>query len=457
MLANHTYEFPGPQGFEGRRTIYLAGLVWLLLLALGSMTVSTPFRLVAAHGIPYAGTLYGNGLLIGMMGLLALLTADVFALTGHPTLNAMIVWGSLAALVLGGLGSAFHAWGLLPVGLQITAFVLLGVAVVALAIQLFFLAAETHQVWTWAGAWAAVAAAGGTLAGLAQTWILGLGNWPRGIIGGYASSVHLTPATWLLALNTAYLHEMMAAAISLAVIGFMVAFGRDRAILGWTRFGLWILSFGALATTLVYTVSGFSPANPPLLLQHGPDAVNALAGGDLIVAIGVFLGAAIALFGFSLEGLADGWTRWSPTLLTVLVLITVGGLGSYVDWNTSRYGMGALAAPLGRYAAAFAWFHWDFSVLVIPAVLTWFLAMRVVAPGKEGAQRPSASSALVMLGTGITFVGGLFYLFASPNPEGAAFVVAAVGLAVIAVGIVLGIVATASQRNVRAHPMAKVS
>ncbi|MCL5064709.1 MAG: hypothetical protein M1600_06515 [Firmicutes bacterium] len=82
--------------------------------------------------------------------------------------------------------------------------------------------------------------------------------------------------------------------------------------------------------------------------------------------------------------------------------------------------------------------------------------MRIVAPGKEGDQRPSVSSALVILGTGITFVGGLLCLFASPNPEGAAFVVAAVGLAAIAVGIVLGIVATTSERNVPAHPMAKV-
>ncbi len=440
MLANRTRISTEPQGVEGRRIIFLGGLVWLLLLALGSMTVSTPFRLVAVQGIPYAGTLYGNGLLTGMMGLLALLTAEVFALPGHPTLRSMVFWGSLGGLILGGLGSAFHSLGVVPVGLQIAAFVLLGIALTALAIQLFLRAAETHQVWTWAAAWAAVTAVGGTLAGLGQTWILGLGNWPRGVIGGYAVSIHMTPATWLVSLNTAYLHEMMAAAIALGSVGFMVSFGRERAIPGWTRIGLWVLSFGALATTLVYTVSGFSPANPPLFLQHGPDAVNALASGDLVVSLGILFGAALALFGFSLEGLADVWTRWSPTLLAVLLLVTLGGLGSYVQWNTSQYGMGALAAPLGRYAAAFAWFHWDFSALIIPAVLTWFLAMRVItANAQEAVALSSARSALMAMGAVITFIGGLCYLFAAPNPEGMAFVITAVGLAAIVISTVVGV------------------
>ncbi len=89
-------------------------LVWLTLLALGSAFVATPFFDQHQGMAPdYAHAMYLHGLLIGMVGLIAM---DVFG-AGHKSRTAhnLVLWGTLGAGLFSGIfdhsiGDTFLLW-----------------------------------------------------------------------------------------------------------------------------------------------------------------------------------------------------------------------------------------------------------------------------------------------------------------------------------------------------------
>ena len=92
------------------KRVVVGMLVWLLLLALGSAFVHTPFQAQSAAGANagFGNVMYLHGLLIGMVGFVSLIAMDVFdAARQHRTLHSLVLWGTVFAALLGGIGGIF--------------------------------------------------------------------------------------------------------------------------------------------------------------------------------------------------------------------------------------------------------------------------------------------------------------------------------------------------------------
>ena len=413
-------------------------MVWLLLLALGSAFVSSPFQTEpsAAANINYAHTMYLHGLLISLVGFLSLVAMDVFR-AGHNsrTLHQLILWGTLGAALFSGLGGIFdHVLAdVVPLWMQIISFFFLDEILISLSIALFFRAADTRKIWTWTAAFAALSAFFAAVMGHIAGWILEFGDWPRYFVGGYATMAGMKWQDWLANLIGSHSHDMVTAVIALTVATTVAAFGLERQGGRLTKFGLWLVAFGTIAAAFVYVVGGFSPAQPPALFAHG---ANGLAGDDAITGIFVMGGGLLALVGLGLEALPDAIHRWGAAFVTAMLFFTVVGFGYYIEFHTNLYGAGDPAAPRAAADAVFTWFHQDFAFFLLPAIMTIMLALKWLA--NDAKLRRQANWALLG-GTFVSFVGGMLYIFVSQASGGISFIVTSAGFAVILVGTLLAI------------------
>jgi len=415
-------------------------LIWLLLLALGSALVSTPFRSEAVGGVlQFGNVMYLQGLLLGLTGLLSLIAMNVFAAgTSHPGLRSVVVWGAVVAAALGGLGGIFDraTTDVFGFWLQTIGSIALIVTLVALAMALFYRAADTRRVWTWTAALASLSGAFAAFMGMAAAWLMVYGDAPKGLVGGYATLAGMTWQAWQANLSGAYAIDMVMVVIALAVATTCAAFGVERAGNRLLKIGLWVLALGTIATGTIYLTAGFSIAQPPILLPHGPSGLNGINAGDLVTGIGVVLGSLVALVGLGREALPDAMHRWGAALVALMLFVTASCFGYYIELNESLYGFGALAAPRGAAAYVFNWFHQDFAFLVLPAVLVVMLVVRWLA-ADEGMRR-NAHLAL-LTGAVVSFIGGILYVFVSQAQNGVSFVVTTIGFAVIVVGTLLAL------------------
>ena len=440
------------------KRVVIGLLAWLLLLAVGSALVSTPFQSEpsAAANINYANVMYLHGLLIGMVGLLSLVAVDVFGAAHQSrTLRALILWGTLGATLLSGIGGIFDRSlaDKIPLWIQIASFFFLDEILASLTLALFVRAADTRRIWTWTAALAAFSAFLAAVMGHVAGWILEFGNWPRAVVGGYAKLAGLTTATWMSNLITSHSHQMVTAVIALAVATTCAAFGLERQGNRLLRFGLWLVAIGTVVMTLIYVVGGISIAQPPTLFAHGPGGANGLAGDDAVTGIGVFLGGTLALIGLGLEHLPDAHHRWGAAVVLAVLLITVVGFGYYIEFHETLYGLGAADAPRAAADDVFTWFHQDFAFFLLPAVLTIMLALRWLAA--DARLRRDANRALLS-GVVVAFLGGMLYIFVSQARGGISFVVTTVGFAAIIAGVILALRAMIGQRR-SAERLRKVS
>ena len=423
------------------KRVVVGMLVWLLLLALGSGFVSAPFQSETAAGQPilYSHVMYLHGLLIGMVGFLSLVAMDVFG-AGHKNklLHDLILWGTLGAALFSGLGGIFNhvIADVVPLWMQIISFFFLDEILISLTLALFFRAADTRKIWTWTAAFAALSALFAAIMGHIAGWILEFGDWPKGIIGGYATLAGMKWQDWLGNLITSHSHEMVTAVIALAVATTIAAFGLERQGNRVIKVGLWLVAFGTIAMTFVYVVGGFSVAQPPTLFAHGAGGVNGLAGDDAITGVFVMGGGLLALIGLGLEALPDATHRWGAALVTAILFITVVGFGYFIEFHENLYGVGAANAPRAAADAVFTWFHQDFAFFMLPGILTVMLALKWMA-ADEGLRRNATWTLLA--GTLVSFIGGMLYIFVSQARGGISFVVTTIGFAVIIVGALLAI------------------
>jgi len=426
-----------------KKRAVLGLLVWLALLALGGAFVSGAFRAGPASG--YAAGMYLEGLFVSLFGLLALVALDVF----NPgdagrRLPVIMVWGALLAALLGGVGGIFSgaAGDGLPEGLQALSFLCLDVVLVALAVALCFRAAALRRVWAWAAVLATLAALAATIMGGIANWIAAFGDWPRAIVGGYAAFAGLQWPQWLGNLTAASGHVTAAALLALAVATTCAAFGPDREGGALTKAGLWLMAAGTLATALIYLVGGFSVAQPPILFQGGPGGLNGLAGGDLVGGLGVVLGGTLALVGLGIERRPDAVHRWGAALLVVLALVTVVGVGYYIQLHESLYGMGALAAPAAAADAVYTWFSQDFAYVLAPALLAAMLVLKLFVA--DGARRRMTQTVLLS-GMLVVFLAGMFWLAVAQTGSRLPLAVGVIGALVLCAGVVLAVRAVAGR------------
>ncbi len=420
------------------KRVVVGMLVWLLLLALGSTFVSTPFQSEPSAGanIDYSHVMYLHGLLIGMVGFLSLVAMDVFG-AGHKnqTLHNLILWGTLGAALFSGLGGIFNhvIADVVPLWMQIISFFFLDEILISLTIALFFRAADTRKIWTWTAAFAALSALFAAIMGHIAGWMLEFGDWPKGIIGGYATMAGMKWQDWLANLIGSHSHDMVTAVIALAVATTVAAYGLERQGSRVTKFGLWLVAFGTIAAAFVYVVGGFSPAQPPMLFAHGP---NGLAGDDAITGVFVMGGGLVALIGLGLEALPDALHRWGAVVVTAILFVTVVGFGYYIEFHENIFGAGAAGAPGSPADAVFTWFHQDFAFFLMPALLTVLLALKWLAVD-QGLRRSATWTLLA--GAFVAFIGGMLYIFVNQASHGISFVVTTIGFVVIVIGAVLAI------------------
>ena len=448
----------GEMLWSPEKRVVIGMLVWLLLLALGSAFVSTPFQSEPSAGanIDYAHVMYLHGLLIGMVGFLSLVAMDVFC-AAHPNkvLHDLILWGTLGATLLSGLGGIFDRaiTDTFPLWVQIFSFFFLDEILISLSIGLFNRAVDTRRIWTWTAAFAALSAFFAAVMGHIAGWILEFGDWPKGIVGAYATLAGMKWQDWMANLITSHSHEMVTAVIALVVATTVAAFGLERKGNWLTKFGLWLVAFGTLAMTLVYVVGGFSVAQPPALFVSGPGGVNGLAGDDLITGVFVMGGGLLALIGLGLEALPDAVHRWGAALVTAILFITVVGFGYFIEFHENLYGVGDPSAPRAAADAVFTWFHQDYAFFLLPAIMTVMLALKWLAADER--LRRNANWTLLG-GALVSFIGGMLYIFVSQSRGGISFVVTTIGFVVIAIGALLAIWSVVGRGETKAASIPKV-
>ena len=419
------------------KRVVVAMLVWLTLLALGSSFISTPFFDQKEGMAPnYAHTMYLHGLLIGMVGLLGLIAMDVFG-AGHKSRTAhnLILWGTLGAALFSGVGGIFdkQVEDTFFLWMQIVSFFFLDEILITLSLSLFQRAVETRVIATWLAAFAALSGFLSAVMGHLAGWILEFGDYPRAIIGGYASLAAETWQSFLTHLISAHAHDMVVAVLALLVATACYYFTQGGRGSRLTRVGLWWTAVGTVVMTLVYVVAGFTQAQPPMLFAH---AVSGIGGDDFVTGVGVMLGAVIALVGLGFERLSDPATRWGSALLSAMLFVIVPIIGYYIEMHENLFNHGAASAPRGAADLVYGWYHQDFAFFLLPAVMTTLMALQLFARGAR--ERRQAVLTLVT-GSFLAFLGGILYVFVSSAQYGVAFIVATIGIAGIVLGMVLAL------------------
>ncbi len=421
--------------------IIIGMLIWLGLLALGSAFIAAPFRseTSASGNILYAHIMYLHGLLIGLVGLLSLITIEIFGSHHHGIAYRLVLWGTLGATVLSGVGGILDRsiTDTVPLWMQIVSFFCLDEILISLSLTLFVRAAELRTTVTWLAAFSALSMLFAAIMGHIAGWILEFGDWPKALIGGYATLAGLTWQQWMANLITSHSHDMVVGVLALLVALTVAIFGPQRAHHPLTRLGLWWTTAGIVATTLVYLVAGFSIAQPPTLFAHG---VNGLAGDDLVTGVGVMLGGLVTLVGLALERVPGRALAWYGVALTSMIFITVVVTGYYIEFHETLYGAGSAHAPAALNDAVFTWWHQDFAFFLLPAVLGVLLAMKCLnAPAREC----RIASISLALGSFVAFLGGMDYIFFHPALYGSAFTIVAIGLFFVVLGLAAAIWALA--------------
>jgi len=426
------------------RTIFFV-IGWLSLFALLSLAVSNPFQSEpTASATPVFGNvMFLHGLLIGMVGLIALLTCQVMGLRSMHV-RAWIVVGVLVATIFAGLGGIWdkNVPGYeVPMWTQIIGFfaldeilltLLLGFAMEwrrrADARGLPFIAAAL------ATASMFLAAIMGHLAG----WILEFGWNTPSFIAGYAKFAGFKSGSdFSSALTGSHSHEMVVAAMGLTAVLFGQQFGYGH-LNGMakvtSRFAMGIISAGVVIMTGIYLVAGFNNWAPPPWFVSG---ANGIASDDVITGVfvmggGLILGLTLlfARFGSGVSALrrplalAALWS-WILSFATVVIA------GYAIEMNTSYFGAGDPTAKGAKNDALFTWLHQDIGLFLLPSLVLIMLVVERFIRSGHG----NWIAWTTIAGTSIAFAGGMTWVFVDPALHGPGYVLTSLGLSVVAVAI----------------------
>ena len=418
---------------------------WLALFSLGSLFVANPFTSEpsASASPDYWHVMYLHGLLVGMVGLLALLTCGVLQLRSMHT-RMWIVGGVLFMTVLTAVGGIFDRQipgAEIPMWVQIFGFFALDEICIVLLLGMIAEwrsgapnARTLPYVSAFLGAASMfVAAVMGHLAG----WILEFGNFPS-IIGSYAGGLGEKIDDFEANLVGSHSHDMvvavMAVSVSIAVVqfGYHSLTGSSRTV---ARIGLALVAIGAIIMTVMYAAMAFTSWGPPTLFQSA-DGTNGIAGDDIITGVFVMLGGLVALIAVVVgNGHAQELVRrpvriaalWSWAALFATVVVA----GYSIELNTSYFGAGDPKAAGAANDAVYTWLHQDLGLFLMPAMVLVMLAVaRFVMPRHQDLIGWGA-----IIGTTVTFIGGMIFVFVNPALHGPGYDVSAVGLVVIGLAV----------------------
>ena len=424
------------------RRLFFFVVGWLVVFSLGSIFISNPFASEdSAAAVPdYWRVMYLHGMLIGMVGLLALLTCSILCLRSMHT-RMWIAGGVLFATILTAVGGIWDrqipgAESALVV--QILGFVALDEILVVLLLGMIHewhaRSPNARTLPLLASIFAAgsmlIAALMGHLAG----WIMEFGNWPSAI-GAYAGSIGEDLGDFTANLVGSHSHDMvvgvMALAVSIAVVqfGYFALKGRARTL---AQIGLGLVAVGTIAMTIMYVGMAFTTWAPPNLFTSA-DGTNGIAGDDIVTGVFVMFGGLLALL--AVVGGSDRFRSiahrpvrlaalWSWILFFAVVVIA----GYAIELNEVYFGAGDASATGAAIDAVYTWLHQDIGLFLLPALVLVMLAVeRFVA----GDRRQGRIAWATVAGTTVTFVGSMIFVFADPALHGPGYIVTTFGLLVV--------------------------
>lgn len=428
------------------RRLILFVIGWLVLFALLSVFVSNPFQSeTSASASPdYAHVMFLHGLLIGMVGLMALLACRILCLRSTH-IRVWIAAGTVVATILAAVGGIWDRTipgSEVPMWTQIFGFFALDEILLVLLVGIIgewrTRSPAVHPLPYLGAALAAASMMLAALMGHLAGWIMEFGpNFPP-LIGAYAKSVGFASSDdFVGALVGSHSHEMAVAVMAMTVILLAQQFGysiRKGVSYALTTTGLVMVAAGTVVMTAMYLTAAFTTWSPPAWFVSGPGGANGIASDDVITGIlvmggGVLVAAALVI-GRSLfrrpVRLAAAWA-WVLSFATVVVT------GYAIELNTAYFGAGDPAAGGAANDAIFTWLHQDIGLFLLPAIVLVMLAVERLINHRQ--RRPGLIGWTAIAGTTITFVGSLVYVFVTPTLYSPGYIIATVGLVVVGIAL----------------------
>jgi hypothetical protein len=428
----------------GRRMVFFV-MGWLALFVLVSITISSPFQseVSASSGPDYAHVMFLHGLLVGMVGLMALLACQVLGLHSMHVRSWIIV-GVLVATVCAAIGGVWDKkipGYEFPMWTQIIGFFALDEILLSLLIGLGGEWRRRRDARTVVFVAAILAAASMFLAavmGHLAGYLLEFGWNTPGFLASFGKFAGFaTSSDFAGALTGSHSHQMAVAAMALIAVllaqqfGFASVKGAANVV---SRVGMLMISAGIVVMTGMYMTSAFSSWTPPPWFVSG---ANGVASDDVITGIlvmggGVVLGLALLIgrFGTGESALAR------PTALAalwswILSFATAVIAGYAIEMNTTYFGAGDPKAAGAKNDALFTWMHQDIGLFLLPAlVLIMLVVERLLRNGRR-----NMVAWTTMVGTTIVFVGGMIWVFVDPALHGPGYLVTSVGLSLVGVAL----------------------
>jgi hypothetical protein len=421
------------------RVLLLFVIGWLTLFAALSVVIANPFQSEPSAGATpdYARVMFLHGLLIGMVGLLALITCQVFRLRSTHV-RVWITVGVVVATVLAAVGGIWDKTipgSEVPMWTQIIGFFALDEILLMLLIGLVGEWRRSREARTLLYVTAMLssismffAALMGHLAG----WIMEFGYTPA-IIGdfarfaGFGSSDDFTAA-----LVGSHSHEMAVAVMALTITVLAQQFGADtlRGVSrAFAQTGAALVALGVVVMTAIYVAGAISTWGPPTLFASG---ANGIAGDDVVAGVlvmggGLLVVAAFALLGSTLRQplrLAALWA-WVLSFATVVIA------GFAIELNEVYFGAGDATAPGAANDAVFTWLHQDVGLFLFPAtVMVMLAAERLILMS-----RASWIGWTMLIGSSVAFLGGLIFVFVDPALHGTGYLITSAGLVVMGLAV----------------------
>jgi hypothetical protein len=394
-----------------RLTFFVIG--WMALFAALSFVVSNPFQSESAAGVTpdYAKVMFLHGLLIGMVGLLALLVLQVFKVSSMHV-RIWITGGVLVATVLAAVGGMFD--NKIPgaeVGMwtQIFGFFALDEILLLLVIGLFLeyrkgtlvTRSLTYLAAMFASASMLMAAIFGHVAG----WIMEFGEGSPAFIASFRQFAGFdSQDSFTGALVGSHSHDMAVAAMALTAVivaqrfGYATASGTNYLV---SRIGAGMITAGVVLMTFIYGAGGVSTWAPPNFFENGPSGIP---GDDIVTGVLVMGGGVITLLALAnLRSIFTQPIRLAAIWAWVLSFATVAVAGYSIEMNSGFFGAGDPAAAGAAHDAIFTWFHQDVGLFLLPTIVIVMLVVELLVGQREGA----LLGWLAIAGTTTVFLGGM--------------------------------------------------
>ena len=445
-----------------RLTLFVIG--WMVLFAIGSVFISNPFQSEpSASADPnYAHVMYMHGLLIGMVGLAALLACQILGIRSRHT-RVWVVVGVLVATVfsaVGGIWDRSIPGSEVAMWTQIVGFFALDEILIVLLVGIIGQWRETSQAHSLpflTSALAVFAMFGAAVMGHLAGWIMEFGWKFPAVIATYAQAVGFDKQDdFTAALVGSHSHEMAVGTMALAIALVAQQFAYSKlggAARQVVRLGLAMVAAGTALMTVMYLAMGLTSWGPPTVFVSGPQGANGIAGDDVVTGTLVMFGGIVIIAGLAMGrlGLAPSSflrpIRFAAVWAWLLSFVTVVVAGYAIEMNEVYFGAGDAKAPGAAQDAVFTWFHQDIGLFLLPTIVVVMLAVERLRLVQSGSA-PWIGGTMAV-GATVAFLGGLIYVFVNPALHGPGYVVATAGLALVGIALVVSLWRGAFSRAAR--------